>query len=77
MCVMSWGEGEEERQWTCGKPGSVNLQKMSSIVEPCLSQSPIKVFIAVRFSFKPLSFSEKFQFVLLFLLFLLCIVEFT
>ncbi|KAF3954213.1 hypothetical protein CMV_020414 [Castanea mollissima] len=40
---MSWGEGEEDRQWSCGKPGSVNLQKMSSIVEPCLSQSPIKV----------------------------------
>ncbi|KAM3750236.1 hypothetical protein ACB098_04G022600 [Castanea mollissima] len=39
---MSWGEGEEDRQWSCGKPGSVNLQKMSSIVEPCLSQSPIK-----------------------------------
>ncbi|XP_065624323.1 uncharacterized protein LOC111996853 isoform X3 [Quercus suber] len=43
---MSWGEGEEERQWSCGKPGSVNLQKMSSMVEPCLSQSPIKVVIA-------------------------------
>ncbi|KAK4551163.1 hypothetical protein RGQ29_032494 [Quercus rubra] len=39
---MSWGEGEEERQWSCGEPGSMNLQKMSSIVEPYLSQSPIK-----------------------------------
>ncbi|XP_050255598.1 uncharacterized protein LOC126701507 isoform X1 [Quercus robur] len=54
---MSWGEGEEERQWSCGKPGSVNLQKMSSIVEPCLSQSPIKVVIAVNRMLKP----EKWQ----------------
>ncbi|XP_021896857.1 small G protein signaling modulator 1-like isoform X1 [Carica papaya] len=39
--------GGEGKQWTCGKPGAVNLQKVSSIVrdigEPCLSQSPIKV----------------------------------
>ena len=61
MCVrvMSWGEGEEERQWSCGKPGSVNLQKMSSIVEPCLSQSPIKVVIAVRFSFQATFIFQK------------------
>lgn len=41
-CVMSFG-GEEDRRWSCGKSGAVNLQKVSSIVEPCLSQSPIKV----------------------------------
>lgn len=44
--------GGEGKQWTCGKPGAVNLQKVSSIVrdigEPCLSQSPIKVAIAIR-----------------------------
>jgi hypothetical protein len=48
---MSFG-GEEDRQWNCGKAGAVNLQKVSSIVrdigDPCLSQSPIKVVIAVR-----------------------------
>lgn len=37
----------EEKQWSCGKSGVVNLQKVSSIVrdigEPCLHQSPIKV----------------------------------
>ncbi|XP_058004322.1 uncharacterized protein LOC131168732 isoform X2 [Hevea brasiliensis] len=39
--------GEDEKQWSCGKAGAVNLQKVGSIVrdigEPCLSQSPIKV----------------------------------
>ncbi|KAF2321994.1 hypothetical protein GH714_005303 [Hevea brasiliensis] len=43
--------GEDEKQWSCGKAGAVNLQKVGSIVrdigEPCLSQSPIKVVIAV------------------------------
>jgi len=52
-CVMSCG-GEEDKQWSCGKAGAVNLLKVSSIVrdigEPCLSQSPIKVVIAVRLS---------------------------
>ncbi|CAH9101435.1 unnamed protein product [Cuscuta europaea] len=40
---FNWGE----KQWKCGKGGSVNLHRMSSIVrdigEPCLHQSPIKV----------------------------------
>ncbi|XP_057450941.1 uncharacterized protein LOC130742862 isoform X2 [Lotus japonicus] len=39
--------GEEEKQWSCGKAGSVNFRKVSSIVrdigDPCLSQSPVKV----------------------------------
>ncbi|KAJ7947471.1 Ypt/Rab-GAP domain of gyp1p superfamily protein, putative isoform 1 [Quillaja saponaria] len=39
--------GEEEKQWSCGKAGTVNFQKVSSIVrdigDPCLSQSPMKV----------------------------------
>ncbi|KAK9138705.1 hypothetical protein Sjap_009299 [Stephania japonica] len=36
----------EEKQWSCGKAGAVNLQIVSSIVrdigEPCLHQSPTK-----------------------------------
>lgn len=44
----------EEKQWSCGKAGTVNLQRVGSMVremgEPCLSQSPIKVSIAVRYS---------------------------
>lgn len=58
--VMSCG-GEEGRQWSCGKAGAVNLHKVSSIVrdigEPCLSQSPIKVVVAVNKMLKP----EKWQ----------------
>ncbi|TKY48307.1 TBC1 domain family member 15 [Spatholobus suberectus] len=38
--------GEEEKQWSCGKAGPVNLRKVSSIVrdigDPCLSHSPVK-----------------------------------
>ncbi|CAI0541097.1 unnamed protein product [Linum tenue] len=37
----------EERQWSCGKPRVVNLQRVTTMVreigEPCLSQSPVKV----------------------------------
>ncbi|XP_054811976.1 uncharacterized protein LOC129313108 isoform X2 [Prosopis cineraria] len=37
----------ENKQWGCGKAGTVNLQKVSSILrdigDPCLSQSPAKV----------------------------------
>ena len=49
---MSGGE-REEKQWKCGKAISVvNLQRVGTMVrdigEPCLSQSPIKVVIAVR-----------------------------
>lgn len=48
--VMSF-DGDN-KQWICGKGGTVNLQRVSSIVrdigEPCLHQSPIKVVIAVR-----------------------------
>ncbi|XP_061365144.1 uncharacterized protein LOC133308532 isoform X2 [Gastrolobium bilobum] len=39
--------GGEDKQWSCGKAGTVNLRKVSSIVrdigDPCLSQSPVKV----------------------------------
>ncbi|XP_071722329.1 uncharacterized protein [Rutidosis leptorrhynchoides] len=53
--------GGEGRQWSCGKPRSVNLLKVGSIVrdigEPCLSQSLIKVVIAVSRMLKP----EKWQ----------------
>lgn len=37
----------DHKQWMCGKSGTVNLQRVSSIVrdigEPCLHQSPIKI----------------------------------
>ena len=43
---------KEDKQWSCGKASSMNLQKVSAIVrdigEPCLHQSPIKVVITVR-----------------------------
>lgn len=49
--LMNCG-GEEEKQWSCGKAGSVNFRKVSSIVrdigDPCLSQSPVKVVVTVR-----------------------------
>ncbi|VFQ72488.1 unnamed protein product [Cuscuta campestris] len=36
-----------DKQWKCGKGGTVNLQRVSSLVrdigEPCLHQSPIKI----------------------------------
>ncbi|WCJ41284.1 Ypt/Rab-GAP domain of gyp1p superfamily protein [Euphorbia peplus] len=39
----------DQKQWSCGKAGAVNFQRVGSIVrdigEPCLSQSPIKVVI--------------------------------
>lgn len=44
--------GGEDKQWSCGKAGTVNLRKVSSIVrdigDPCLSQSPVKVVVTVR-----------------------------
>ncbi|GAV73533.1 RabGAP-TBC domain-containing protein [Cephalotus follicularis] len=59
--VMYCGGEEKEKQWNCGKPGTVNLQRVGSMVrdigEPCLSQSPIKVVIAVSRMLKP----EKWQ----------------
>ena len=72
-CVMSFG-GEEDRRWSCGKSGAVNLQKVSSIVEPCLSQSPIKVVITVRIS--STYFWTIIHFLFLILHFL-CIIELT
>lgn len=42
----------DHKQWICGKSGTVNLQRVGSIVqhigEPCLHQSPIKVVVTVR-----------------------------
>ncbi|KAL5543210.1 hypothetical protein UlMin_010920 [Ulmus minor] len=53
---MSCGGGEDH-QWSCGRAGAVNLQRVSSIVrdigEPCLSQSPIKVVVAANRMLKP------------------------
>ncbi|KAK9059141.1 hypothetical protein SSX86_021760 [Deinandra increscens subsp. villosa] len=50
----------DHKQWTCGKSGTVNLQRVGSIVrdigEPCLHQSPIKV-ITINKLLKP----EKWQ----------------
>jgi hypothetical protein len=38
-----------DKQWSCGKAGTVNLRKVSSFVrdirDPCLSQSPVKVVV--------------------------------
>ncbi|XP_043817690.1 small G protein signaling modulator 1 isoform X3 [Manihot esculenta] len=49
--------GEDEKQWSCPKAGAVNLQRVGSLVrdigEPCLSQSPIKVVIAISRMLKP------------------------
>lgn len=37
----------KDKQWSCGKAGTVNLQRVGSIVrdigEPCLHHSPTKV----------------------------------
>ncbi|KAK6255442.1 hypothetical protein SCA6_016747 [Theobroma cacao] len=61
--------GGKEKQWSCGKAaaaaaaaaGAVNIQRVGSIVrdigDPCLSQSPIKVVLAVSKMLKP----EKWQ----------------
>ncbi|CAL5391415.1 unnamed protein product [Camellia sinensis] len=42
---------EDNKQWICGKAGTVSLHRVSCIVrdigEPCLHQSPIKVVIAL------------------------------
>ncbi|XP_076936402.1 rab GTPase-activating protein 22-like isoform X1 [Bidens hawaiensis] len=50
----------DHKHWTCGKSGTVNLQRVGSMVrdigEPCLHQSPIKV-ITINKKLKP----EKWQ----------------
>ncbi|KDP43906.1 hypothetical protein JCGZ_20916 [Jatropha curcas] len=57
--------GEEEKQWSCPKAGTVSLQRVGSIVreigEPCLSQSPIKVVIAVSRMLKPDKWQATFN----------------
>ncbi|KAJ8755518.1 hypothetical protein K2173_019316 [Erythroxylum novogranatense] len=62
---MSSGGGGEEKQWSCGKSGIASLQRMSSMVrdigEPCLSQSPIKVIIAVGRMLKPDKWQATFD----------------
>lgn len=44
----------EKKQWSCGKAGTVNFQKVGSLMrdigDPCLSYSPVKVVISVRLS---------------------------
>ncbi|XP_020223520.1 small G protein signaling modulator 1 isoform X1 [Cajanus cajan] len=49
--------GKEEKQWSWGKAGAVNLRKLSSIVrdigDPCLSQSHVKVVLTVKRMLKP------------------------
>ncbi|CAH1412623.1 unnamed protein product [Lactuca virosa] len=51
----------DHKQWICGKSGTVNLQRVGSIVqhigEPCLHQSPIKVVVTINKMLKP----EKWQ----------------
>ncbi|OVA03048.1 Rab-GTPase-TBC domain [Macleaya cordata] len=43
---MSFDDGGKDKQWSCGKAGTVKLQRVGSIVrdigEPCLHQSPTK-----------------------------------
>lgn len=47
--------GGRKKHWKCGKPKTVNLHKVGSMVrdfgDPCLAQSPIKVVLAVRITF--------------------------
>ncbi|KAJ4846695.1 hypothetical protein Tsubulata_027180 [Turnera subulata] len=54
---MSLVVEEDHKQWSCPRAGSVNLQRVGSIVrdlgEPCLAQSPIKVVIAITKMLKP------------------------
>nr|GEX84386.1 hypothetical protein [Tanacetum cinerariifolium] len=51
----------DHKQWMCGKSGTVNLHRVSSIVrdigEPCLHQSPIKIVATINKMLKP----EKWQ----------------
>ncbi|KAK9287652.1 hypothetical protein L1049_016089 [Liquidambar formosana] len=56
----------EDKQWSCGKSGAVNLQRMTTIVrdigeQPCLHQSPIKVVIAVSKMLKPDKWQATFD----------------
>ncbi|KAM7279443.1 hypothetical protein ACFE04_006577 [Oxalis oulophora] len=56
----------EDRQWSCGKSGSVSLLKVGAIVrdigEPCLSQSLIKVVvIAITRMLKPEKWHSTFD----------------
>ncbi|XP_028780074.1 small G protein signaling modulator 1 isoform X2 [Neltuma alba] len=55
----------ENKQWSCGKAGTMNLQKVSSILrdigDPCLSQSPAKVVIIVNRMLKPDKWQATFD----------------
>ncbi|KAF5728792.1 small G protein signaling modulator 1 [Tripterygium wilfordii] len=65
LMVMSCGGGGEEKLWTCGKAGVANLQRVGSIVRDigdlCLSQTPIKVVIAVSRMLKPDKWQATFD----------------
>ncbi|KAJ8774760.1 hypothetical protein K2173_017206 [Erythroxylum novogranatense] len=62
---MYCGGSGEEKQWSCGKSGAISLQRVSSMVrdigEPCLSQSPIKVVIALSRMLKPDKWQATFN----------------
>ncbi|XP_028126784.1 small G protein signaling modulator 1-like isoform X1 [Camellia sinensis] len=56
---------EDNKQWICGKAGTVSLHRVSCIVrdigEPCLHQSPIKVVIAISKMLKPDKWQATFD----------------
>lgn len=55
----------DHKQWICGTGGTVNLQRVTSIVrdigEPCLHQSPIKVVVAINKMLKPDKWQTTFD----------------
>ncbi|KAF7805331.1 small G protein signaling modulator 1-like isoform X1 [Senna tora] len=57
--------GGQNKLWTCGKAGTVNLQKVTSIVrdigDPCLSHSPGKVVLIVNRMLKPDKWQATFD----------------
>lgn len=72
------GGGGGQEQWDCGKSGTLNFQRVGSIVrdigDPCLSHSHIKVVSC--YSCKPLSNLNFFFFLFLFIYVLLLLLFF-
>ncbi|KAK4254827.1 hypothetical protein QN277_007914 [Acacia crassicarpa] len=55
----------ENKQWSCGRAGTMNLQKVSAILrdigDPCLSQLPAKVVLIVNRMLKPDKWQSTFD----------------
>lgn len=72
----SGGGGGGQEQWDCGKSGTLNFQRVGSIVrdigDPCLSHSHIKVVSC--YSCKPLSNLNFFFFQFFFLCIIIIII---